>query len=100
MRQRATVVIICVCVCVCVCVRAFVCACVTHIFGNIVHPTLQISFTQYALDFYKHDFSWKKLRSQILASFTYCDVNRCYCSDLLDSLMTEPSALLEKANNG
>ena len=43
----------------------------------------------------------KKLRSEVMASFTYCDVHRCYCSDLsLDSLMTQPSAGLKNANDG
>ena len=52
-----------------------------------------ISFVHYFLDFYMHDFFVKELSLEVMASFTYCDIH-------LDSWMTQPSALLQKTNDG
>ena len=87
-----------VCVCVCVCVRVCVSACLLPLFRRYfnfhVATTIVISFVQYFLDFNKLCFFVvKKLCSEVMALFTYCDVHWCYCSNiLLDSRMTQPSA--------
>ena len=45
-------------------------------------------------------FFVKRLCSKVMVSFTYCDVHRCCCSDLLlDSWMIQLFTLQEKAND-
>ena len=90
MRQRVMVVVL---VCVSVCY---------HISSNIAYlyvtTMTRICFVGYAQEYYKFV---KKLRSVVTASFTFCDIHSCYCSELLlDSRMTQHSALLGKANDG
>ena len=44
-------------------------------------------------------FFVKRLSSEVMVSFTYCDVHRCYCSKLLlASWVIKPTTLLEKVN--
>ena len=82
----------------CVCVSASVCY---NIFDDIVQPyatmTIGISFVWHAHEI----FLVKKLCSKVLTSFTYFDIHRFYCSELLFvSQITQRSTLLKKANDG
>ena len=87
-----------------VCVSGVCLSVCYYIFGDIIHLyvtiMIVISFARYTADIYKHYFVVKKLRSNVMSSFTYCNIHWCYCSELLlDSLITQPSALLEKASD-
>ena len=78
----------------CVCLSVCVSVCY-HIFGNIVClyviTTIVINFTQNSLYIYKHVFFVKKLHSKVRLSFAYSDIHRCYCGNLLDLWITQPS---------
>ena len=87
-----------------VCVSGVYLSVCYYIFGDIIHLyvtiMIAISFARYTADIYKHYFVVKKFCSNVMPSFTYCNIHWCYCSErLLDFFMTEPSALLEKASD-
>ena len=42
-----------------------------------------LSFAQHILEYYEHDLFCEKLRLVATAISTYCDSNRCYCSNFL-----------------
>ena len=68
----------CVCVCVCVCLS------VTTLAAALFISTLELKYEQLYYGILLIFNVWifiKMLRSEVMASFAYCDSRRCYCSD-------------------
>ena len=102
MHQRVRVVVRCVCVWyLSVCLVSIRLSGIYHIFSDIVHLYVTTMIAGiYGADFYKYYKNKKKLHSHVMAYLTYCNIHWCYCSEpLLDSLMTQLSALLKKASD-